>query len=114
MVRVSAFLALAFLGTGATAQQCQQIRFLSGASSGEVSGTVIEGSPKCFTFGSGAGQMASLDLSGSENACFSIDGVIDCQANYSFETAGRTYRVGVFQLFPRSEAETFNLRLTIR
>lgn len=114
MLRLSASLAMGLLATGATAQQCEEIRFTSGTSSGEVSGQVIEGNPMCFTFGSGAGQTARLDLSGSDNACFTIDDVVDCQANYSFETAGRTYRVGIFQLFPQSEAETFSLRLTIQ
>lgn len=68
----------------------------------------------CYTFGSGAGQIARLVLSGSDNACFTIDDVVDCQTNYSFETARQTYSVGVFQLFPRSEPETFNLQLNIQ
>lgn len=114
MTRLPAALAFGLLATSAAAQDCAEIRFASGTSSGEVAGEAIEGSPMCFTFGSGAGQTAQLDLSGSDNACFSIDGVVDCQANYSFQTAARTYRVGVHQLFPRSAAETFTLRLTIR
>jgi len=65
-------------------------------------------------FGSGNGQTARLDLAGSDNACFTIDGVVDCQSNYSFDSARRTYRVDVYQLFPRAVAETFNLQLTIQ
>lgn len=114
MLRFIASLALVLFATDATAQQCEKITFPSGASSGEVSGRVTEASPMCFTFGSGAGQTARLTLSGIDNACFTINDVVDCQTDYSFETARRTYSVGVFQLFPRPEAEAFNLRLTIR
>lgn len=114
MFRLSSFLVLSLLATDAIAQQCEEIRFSPGTSSGEVSGQVIKESPMCFTFGSGAGQTARLDLSGSDNACFSIDDVVDCQSKYSFATARRTYTVTVFQLFPQAEAEIFNLRLTIQ
>jgi hypothetical protein len=75
---------------------------------------VIKESPMCFTFGSGTSQTARLDLSGSDNVCFSIEDVVDCQSNYNFATARRTYTVTVFQLFPQPAAEIFNLRLTIQ
>jgi hypothetical protein len=114
MLKLSAAIASLLLASGAMAQQCEAIRFSSGTSAGEVSGRVIEGSPMCFTFGSGSGQTARLDLSGTDNACFSINGVVDCQASFSFVTARQTYRVGVYQLFPRSGAESFSLRLTIQ
>lgn len=114
MPRLCACLAFGLFATPATAQVCEEIKFLPGSSSGEVSGRVIEGSPTCYTFASGAGQTATLVLSGSENACFTIDGVVDCQASHNFETARQTYTVGVFQLFPRTEAETFSLELSIQ
>lgn len=100
--------------TGASAQSCSEIRFAPGTSSGVVSGRVTDAQPLCFTFGSGAGQTARLQLSGSDNACFSISGVVDCQSDYSFGTRQQVYQVGVFQLFPRGGAEQFNLQLTIR
>ena len=98
----------------ASAEECQEMRFAPGASSAVVSGKVIEGSPMCLTFGTGAGQTARLELSGSDNACFTIEDVVDCQANYSFETTQRTYRFRIFQLFPRAPAETVSLRLAIQ
>lgn len=114
MTRLYTCFVLCFFATGATSQECEEIRFSPGASLGEVSGRVIEGSPTCYTFASGAGQTATLVLSGSENACFTIDGVVDCRVNYNFETARRTYTVGVSQLFPKTEAETFSLELSIQ
>lgn len=114
MSRLSACVVLGLFATAATGQTCEEIRFSPGASSGEVSGRVIEGRPTCFAFGSGAGQTAQLTLSGSENACFTIEGVADCQSSYTFDTARRTYRIDIFQLFPRAEAESFTLRLSIR
>lgn len=107
------FLLVGFAAT-ADAQSCEEIRFSAGSSSGEVSGTVIEGAPMCFTFGSGAGQIATLNLSGSDNACFGIDGVVDCSVSYQFQTERQTYRVRVNQLFPRPEVEPFVLRLEIQ
>ena len=114
MLRLSTCLAFGLFATGAAAQHCEEIRFSAGSSSAMVSGQVTDENPMCFTFGSGAGQRARLDLSGSENTCFTIDGVVDCQSNYSFVTARQTYRVGIFQLFRRPSAETFTLRLMIQ
>jgi len=68
----------------------------------------------CLTFGSGAGQTARLELSGSNNACFTIDDLVDCQSNYSFRTAEQMYRFRIFQLFPKTSAENVSLRLTIQ
>ncbi|WP_241524041.1 hypothetical protein [Oceaniglobus indicus] len=103
------------LCTGAaSAQTCTTIRFAPGTSSGEVSGQVIENKPMCFTFESGAGQTARLQLSGSDNACFTIRDVVDCQDDYSFRTQSRAYEVGVFQLFAAAAYEQFTLRLSIR
>jgi hypothetical protein len=113
MLKLTTLLALVLFVPSAAAQQCEEISFSSGTTSGEVSGRVTEENPMCFTFASGAGQTAKLDLYGSDNACFTIDNVVDCQSNYSFETAQQTYKVGVYQLFPDYEAEDFTLRLTI-
>jgi len=85
-----------------------------GYSSGEIAAYVIEYEPKCFIFGTGAGQTARLQLFGSNNACFTFKDVIDCQDDYSFRTQRRNYEVGVFQLFPRRSYEEVTLRLTIR
>lgn len=114
LLAVLVFIAIGLFATGADAQQCEEIRFAPGASYGDVSGQVIDGSPMCFTFGAGAGQSARLDLTGSDNTCFNIEGVVDCQDSYAFATARQTYRVMVHQLFPRTVPETFDLRLTIR
>jgi len=100
--------------SGATAQSCMEIKFAPGASSGEIAAYVIENEPKCFIFGTGAGQTARLQLFGSNNACFTIKDVIDCQDDYSFRTQRRNYEVGVFQLFPKRSYEEVTLRLTIR
>ena len=113
MLRLIAAVVLGFWATGAAAQSCHEIRFSTGASSGDVSGQVTDGQPMCFTFGSGAGQTARLQLSGSDNTCFSITGVIDCQSEYSFRTQRQIYTVNVFQLFRSTASEQFNLRLTI-
>lgn len=98
---------------GAAAQSCSEIRFSPGASSGTVSGKVTDAQPMCFVFGTGAGQTAQLMLTGSNNACFTIPGVIDCQTSFSFATQARTYEVGVYQLLRTTGAEQFTLRLTI-
>ena len=114
MLRILAAIGFSIFATSAAAQECREIRFSAGSSSGEVAGKVIEGHPMCFTFGSGAGQIARLQLFGSDNACFTIDGVVDCQDEYRLRTSNTTYRVGVYQLFPRMEPEAVTLRLTIR
>ena len=98
----------------AAAQGCAEIKFARGAVSGDVSGRVGDGAPMCFTFGSGSGQTARLQLFGSDNTCFTVAGVIDCQADYSFVTRRQTYRVDVFQLMRSAGTERFTLRLTIR
>lgn len=114
MFRSLATLLFAALATGASAQSCSEIRFAPGASSGEVSGQVTDGSPLCFSFGTGAGQSARLQLFGSENTCFGVTGVIDCQDDFSFRTQRGMYRVMVHQLFRSPASETFTLRLSIR
>ncbi len=98
----------------ASAQGCSEIRFASGAYSGEVAGAVSDGWPLCFRFGSGAGQTARLQIIGNENTCFTIPGVTDCQDDFSFRTRRQSYEVRVFQLFRAPGAENFRLRLTIR
>ena len=55
-------LCLCAAGGSASAQSCSEIRFASGASSGEVSGRVTDNAPLCFVFGTGAGQSARLQL----------------------------------------------------
>ncbi|SIO06737.1 hypothetical protein SAMN05444722_0297 [Rhodovulum sp. ES.010] len=112
-IRAAALVA-ATAGSTAQAQGCMEIRFAPGAYSGEVAGRVTDGAPLCFTFGSGAGQTARLELFGSENTCFAIPGVVDCQDDFSFRTAPTTYRVDVVQLFYAPAWEQFTLRLTIR
>jgi hypothetical protein len=96
------------------AQACSEIRFARGAFSGEAAGQVADGAPLCYTFGSGAGQTARLQILGNDNTCFTVRGVVDCQADFSFATSAQTYEVRVFQLVRRPGAETFTLRLTIR
>ena len=113
MLRIITAVFFAVSANGAVAQYCPEIKFARGASSGEVSGQVSDTLPLCFLFGSGEGQTARLQLFGSENACFTVAGVIDCQDDFSFRTQGRTYEVGVFQLFRRTAWEHFTLRLTI-
>ena len=98
----------------AAAQACSEIRFDRGAVSGSVTGQVSDGAPLCFSFGSGNGQTARLQLSGSDNTCFTGGGIVDCQVDFSFRTRAQSYQVRVFQLFRRPGAETFRLTLTIR
>lgn len=113
MVKFFAVLLVAFWAGGARAEDCTEIKFAPGTSSGEVSGTVIEGRPVCLSFGSGAGQTARLQLFGSDNACFTVFDVVDCQIDYSFRTERKTYTLNVFQLFPSPSYEQFTFRLTI-
>ena len=119
MPRIATTLALACAAFAASAgaaaaQACSEIRFAPGAFSGEVGGQVADGAPLCFTFGAGAGQTARVQILGNDNTCFTLPGIVDCQADFSFTTRARTYEVRVFQLVRRPGAETFTLRLTIR
>ena len=114
MLRMITVLFLGLWATGAIAQSCSEIRFARGASSGEVSGQVSDGQPLCFTFGSGAGQVARLQLSGSQNACFTVPSVVDCQIDFSFTTRHQNYTINVFQLIRNTTSEKFTLQLTIR
>ena len=114
MVRYFAAIGLLLLATEASAQACQEIRFAPGAVSGDVQGQVSEGQPLCFSFATGAGQTARLQLSGTQNACFNVRGLVDCQDDFSFRTAARSYQVDVHQLFRGPGAETFSLQLSIR
>ncbi|ETX29293.1 hypothetical protein [Roseivivax isoporae] len=103
----------AVLPDRAGAQSCSEIRFARGASSGEVSGRVAEGEALCYSFGTGSGQTARLQLFGSRNTCFAVLGVVDCQEDFSFRTQAGTYEVYVAPLFRTATYETFTLRLTI-
>ncbi|SFE61643.1 hypothetical protein [Roseivivax sediminis] len=115
MIRTIVLAACLALSAGVVAaQSCSEIRFARGAVSGDVSGRVGEGAPMCFTFGAGAGQTARVQLFGSDNTCFNVAGVIDCQDDYSFRTRAGGYRIDVHQLFRSPGAEQFTLRLTIR
>ena len=114
MLRMAAALFVGFLASGARAEDCPAIKFAKGASSGEVSGQVTDGEGRCFSFAAGADQTARLQLTGSENACFSVYDVADCQTDLSFPTGARTYRLTVAQLFPGPNGEAFKLKLTIR
>ena len=113
-ILAAAFFALVAFAGIASAQSCPEIRFARGASSGEVSGAVSEGAPLCFTFGSGAGQTARIQLFGSRNTCFGVEGIQDCQDDFSFRTQSRSYHINVHQLFRGPGYENFVLRLTIR
>lgn len=93
---------------------CSEIRFAPGAYSGEVEGYVIDGEPRCFTFGTGAGQTARLQIFGSDNTCFTVPGIADCRDELSFSTRRRDYQVNVFQLFRKVSYDPFTLRLTIK
>lgn len=108
-----AFCCVLFWAVGASAQGCHEIKFARGASSGEVSGQVSDAQSLCFSFGSGAGQTARIELFGSENACFGVLGIIDCQDDFTFTTERRTYQILVSQLFRTLGSENFRLRLTI-
>ncbi|MEL6585264.1 MAG: hypothetical protein AAFY65_02845 [Pseudomonadota bacterium] len=114
MKRLLLLLSFTLFATAAAAQSCQEIRFQRGAFSGEVSGRVSENGPLCFRFGSGAGQTARLQVFGSQNVCFNVRGIIECQDDFSFRTRRGTYFVDVFQLFAGPGSETFTLRLSIR
>ncbi len=108
-----AFCCVLFWALGASAQGCHEIKFARGASSGEVSGQVSETESLCFTFGSGAGQTARIEIFGSENACFVVDGIVDCTDDFTFTTQRRIYQIYVYQLFRSLGVEQFRLRLTI-
>jgi hypothetical protein len=114
MFRLLAAAILSAVPSVAAAQGFSEIRFAPGASSGEVTGQVSDGRPICFTFGSGAGQQARIQLLGSRNACFGVRGIADCRDDLSFRTDRRTYAIDVFQLFLAPGAEDVRLRLTIR
>ena len=115
MLRMAAALFVGFLASGARAEDCPAIKFAKGASSGEVSGQVTDGGDaRCFSFAAGAGQTARLQLTGSENVCFTVYDIADCRTDLSFPTGARTYRLTVAQLFPGPGGEAFKLKLTIR
>lgn len=105
-----------FLGIAnvASAQACSEIRFAPGASYGDVSGRVTDNEPQCFRFGAGAGQTARVQIFGNENVCFTIPGVVDCQADYSFRTEQSAYQVEVYQLFRALDWEQYTMRLSIQ
>ncbi|WP_226780945.1 hypothetical protein [Oceaniglobus trochenteri] len=114
MLRIVLATLVALWATGAAAQSCSEIKFARGASSGAVSGVVAPGESICFLFGSGAGQTARIRLSGSNNVCFGIDGIDDCQEDFSFRTQAATYVIRVHQLFRSARTEPFRLDLSIR
>ncbi|CTQ47604.1 hypothetical protein [Roseibium aggregatum] len=99
---------------GALAQDCSKITFAPGASSGEISGRVTEEKPMCFTFASGEGQVARLQLSESNNICFTVYDVVDCQDDFSFRTQNRDYTVLIAPFVRIPDFEEFTLRLTIK
>ncbi|WP_371156468.1 hypothetical protein [Jannaschia sp. 2305UL9-9] len=114
MFKLLAILLFVSLAGSASAQGCSEIRFQRGAFYGEVSGRVAQRQPVCFTFGSGAGQQARVQLFGSRNACFNVRGVADCRDDFTFRTRQQTYVIDVNQLFVGPGYEDFTLRLTIR
>ena len=113
MRRIVIAAAAALWAAAAAAQLCPEIRFSPGASSGEFSSRVIAGQPQCFSFPTGLGQTARVQILGSDNACFTVDGLADCRDDLSFLTTEGRYTFRVFQLFDRPAWETYTLRLSI-
>ncbi|MEM7644319.1 MAG: hypothetical protein AAF366_17605 [Pseudomonadota bacterium] len=113
MFRPFFYLPLVLWTGAAAAQSCSEIRFAPGTASGEVTAGVTDGRPACFRFGSGNDQVARIQLFGSENACFNVRGVVDCQDDFSFRTERQTYVIDVTQLFPAPDIEDVRIRLTI-
>ena len=74
------------LAASSASAACSEIRFAPGASAGEVKGQVIDGEPRCFTFGAGSGQSARLQIFGSDNTCFTVPGIADCRDLYDSVT----------------------------
>ncbi|MGB3407166.1 MAG: hypothetical protein WBA67_06695 [Jannaschia sp.] len=114
MLKIMATLFFAALAGAAAAQGCSEIRFARGAFSGQVSGQADFDAPLCFSFGTGAGQQARLQILGSNNVCFAIEGIVDCTDDFTFRTRQGTYYVNVFQALRNGGDRTFALRLTIQ
>lgn len=111
---IAALLALLLLWPhGAGAQSCAEIRFAPGATSAEIAGSAPAEAVVCYSFATGAGQQARVELLEGRNTAFSIDGLVDARDDYSFRTEARSYRLRVFQLMRAVRDQPFRIRLSV-
>lgn len=109
------FILAAMLFTGAAqADPCETIRFKRGESSGTVSGMAPPDDMVCYQMSTGAGQKASVAITG-HNCMFTIEGTsAEARDRYSFTTEKRTYRIMVGQLMRAVTPQPFTLSVSVR
>jgi len=114
MFRFIVALGLGLWASESVAQDCTEIRFSQGSSSGVVKDKIGFNEYHCYRFGSGAGQTARLKLSAGPYACFTIRDVVDCRDEYAFTTQARTYEIIVSTFDRRAAYGPYSLQLSIR
>lgn len=101
------------VAAAAQAENCEHIRFQSGAYSQTVHGIAPPDDVICYEITTRAGQTADITVTGN-NVIFSIGGVIDAQDSYSFTTEKRTYQIFVGQLMRSVTNQPFELMVSIK
>ncbi|WP_439521612.1 hypothetical protein [Marivita sp.] len=114
MFRFVIALGLGLWASESDAQNCKEIKFARGSSSGVVNEMIGFNEYHCYTFRSGAGQTARLTLSASPFACFTVRDVVDCQDEYTFTTQARSYEILVSTFDRRAAYGPYALQLSIR
>ncbi|WP_164196234.1 hypothetical protein [Salipiger sp. PrR003] len=117
MLKFVGLLCAGMIATGAYAQSCPEIRFAPGASSGVVSGNVVEDGVACFRFGAGAGQTATARIIAEPigDLCLVVIGEVDClQSEYTWKTQRGTQELRVGHMYRSVGTTPFKLELSIR
>lgn len=95
------------------AQTCEEIKFPPGAYGTEITGIAPADGVVCYTLGTGANQTATIQMLEGRNTIFSIIDVVDAQADYTFQTRARDYRILVGQLMRAALGEPFRLSVQV-
>ena len=113
-VPFGALIAASILPASAYAQdKCAPIQFGRGQSSATLRGMAPPNEMVCYTFAAGAGQMASLKVTG-RNMMMSVIGIGDARDSYTFRTSSQTYKFIVAQLMRSASPEPYTVTLSIK
>ena len=92
---------------------CTPIKFATGTSAAEISGTAPANGVLCFSLATLNGQDASIEVLQGPNVIFSILWLVDARNRYKFTTEQKTYEILVGQLMRAIEGVPFRIRVSV-
>jgi hypothetical protein len=107
-------LLITILMPAASAQEnCRSVQFNRGQSSATLRGTAPPDGVTCYTFAAGAGQTASIKVTG-RNMIISVPGIGDDRQSWTFPTKNQTYKFIVTQEMRSVTPELYTVTLSIK